>query len=163
MTNDPALRRNADLPPKAATTTPPNAPPRTVPTATPDARAAVARARSDSGTNITNNADDAGPNGAPTTVDAAANTTSWIAEWLYATATNTPAENRSEQTMTTRRSKRSPIAPAHGAASTDVANCVRTSAATQAPEPPLRLKMTATHAIEAARVPVTEIARATDS
>jgi hypothetical protein len=43
-----------------------------------------------------------------------------------------------------------------------VPNCVSTSAATHAPEPPLRENMTATQAIEAARVPVTEIARATE-
>src|ERR1041385_792666 len=132
MTKDAALIRKADAPPSAATATPPNEPPRTVPTATPAARAAVARVRSAAGTNITSKADEAGPNGALTTEATAASASNCSADWLNATATNTPADKRSDAIMTARRSNRSPIAPAHGAASTDVANWVSTSAATGA-------------------------------
>src|ERR1043165_7757434 len=92
MTKDAALIRNADLPPSTATATPPNAPPRTVPTPTAAARAAVARVRSAAGTNTTSKAGEAGPNGALTTEATAASAINWSADWLNATATNTPAD-----------------------------------------------------------------------
>src|SRR5579884_1686511 len=114
-TNEAALNRNVAGPPNTATTTPPTRPPRTTPAAAPENRAAVARARSDSGTSITRNADEAGWNGAPASAPTPARTTRISGECSNANATKTAADERSDAIITTRRSKRSPSTPAHGA------------------------------------------------
>lgn len=115
MRNEAAFTRNDAREPAAATSTPPNRAPRSIPPDPAIERKAFAHARSFSGTNEPISAPAAGANGDSARAVAAPSTTMSNGERAVASAVKAAAAAIFEAIMTCRRSNRSPISPAHGA------------------------------------------------